>query len=643
MPDTLHSEIPGFTPETLAVRAEFRTPVEPVATFDLAGRRVEVRPGRDTVWIVVRREGRGAVALRTVPWSGPYESRVITQDAASISLAITTASGDWRVDVDTSGGALRVTTTVTPREDLLLAFWPRDLYVLDQTDNPCGTQGWVEAAQRGVNTGLCYACMDTPAFGSFLYMQNLSRLNPFFAATQTRPDGVVGGEWPELGYQPPTSPDSNSPPVHPLSKGDDVVISDALMTFRDACGRDEVESAEHFIAMLAQLYPCLDKPDPKDHDWAGRARRTIDDLETAVDAVQSHYGYTYLRPYLGAETPDSMVQLTVLAALRRWQRETGEGRAVADRLEAGIHRFYDHDLKTFRRYLDDAAGDKDIHSVDSWYLYHPLKNLARLASWGDAGASSLLFASLDAAIKAAQTFDYVWPILFDMRDLSVIQLGRDPEGPGQTDVGGLYAYVMMQAFELTGEARYVDEAGAAMAAMAGMRFNTTYQTNLTAWGAVAALKLWRRTGDDAFRRRSHVFIANLLHNVELWDSKIKHAAAYTNFFGLTCLHNGPYMAAFEAYETFCAMGEYLAIGGDDLDADVRRMIEAYRTYARDVCWYFYPDTLPEEAIAAEVKNGRIERGLSFPLEDLYGDGQPAGQIGQEIYGCGAAIAFALEK
>ena len=27
------------------------------------------------------------------------------------------------------------------------------------------------------------------------------------------------------------------------------------------------------------------------------------------------------------------------------------------------------------------------------------------------------------------------------------------------------------------------------------------------------------------------------------------------------------------------------------------------------------------------------------MEDLYGDGQPAGQVGQEIYGCGAAFAF----
>lgn len=37
------------------------------------------------------------------------------------------------------------------------------------------------------------------------------------------------------------------------------------------------------------------------------------------------------------------------------------------------------------------------------------------------------------------------------------------------------------------------------------------------------------------------------------------------------------------------------------------------------------------------------RELNFPLEDLYPDGQPAGQVGQEIYGSGAALIFATRS
>ena len=41
----------------------------------------------------------------------------------------------------------------------------------------------------------------------------------------------------------------------------------------------------------------------------------------------------------------------------------------------------------------------------------------------------------------------------------------------------------------------------------------------------------------------------------------------------------------------------------------------------------------------KVRNGYNDRKLSFPLEDLYGDGQPAGQVGQEIYGAGGAFIY----
>src|SRR3546814_10319538 len=55
-------------------------------------------------------------------------------------------------------------------------------------------------------------------------------------------------------------------------------------------------------------------------------------------------------------------------------------------------------------------------------------------------------------------------------------------------------------------------------------------------------------------------------------------------------------------------------------------------------------TLPAEILAKEdVRNGHIDRTLSFPLEDLDVDGQPGGQVGQEIYGAGAAFVFATRS
>lgn len=641
-PAELHADIAGFTPETLAVRADFQTPRKPLATLRFGALTIEARPGIDTLWIVIRRQGKGAVALRAIPAVGPIKIGARRASKNKVSWKVETASGVFTVVVALlKGEVLRLAVRLTPASDLLVSFWPRDVFVLDAQDDPTGAKGWVEAAQRGLNGGLCYFCLEKPAFGRVLYMQDLTALNPYFAATKTKPDGVVGGEWPELGYQPPTAPMGPSPPIHPLPANQTIMISDALLAFRPSCSHDERESARDFLEMLCQLYPHLAKPEPQHHDWIARSEQTLRDLARAGDAKIDHYGHTYLHPYTGAEYPDSMVQMTVTASIRDWEGAFNKTEDLADALFAGMGRFFDKDLGMVRRYLPNVGDDKNKDAVDSWYLYHPLLNLGRLALRGDAGAERLFRGSLEYAVKAARHFNYNWPIQYDVNDFSVITAARNAQGLGQTDVGGLYAYVMVQAFELTREEKYLKEAKAALGALKEMRFELAYQTNLTAWGATACMKLYVLEKDESFIAQSLVFVAGFLHNCVLWSSDIEHAKHYVNFLGATCLHDAPYMAAYECFESFAAFNEYLVVGGAAVPAAVKLLICEYRRYALDRAWYFYPDALPKDALAQDkIRNGYIDRGLSFPLEDLYADGQPAGQVGQEIYGCGGAFVFA---
>jgi hypothetical protein len=102
------------------------------------------------------------------------------------------------------------------------------------------------------------------------------------------------------------------------------------------------------------------------------------------------------------------------------------------------------------------------------------------------------------------------------------------------------------------------------------------------------------------------------------------------------------MAIYECFDSFAAFERYLDDSGPDLEPAARMLIAEYCKYALHRAWYYYPDALPPEVLAPKQRenNGHIDRKLSFPLEDLYGDGQPAGQVGQEIYGAGAAFVFA---
>jgi hypothetical protein len=473
-----------------------------------------------------------------------------------------------------------------------------------------------------------------------LYLQNLTAMNPYYNATKTRPDGAVGGEWPELGYLPPTPPQSGTPPVDALPKGENFTLSDALLVFHREASKDEALSARLFLQMLGSAYRLLDKPEPEFHDWPARAEQTARDLARAPEATIEHYGNTYVHPYTASEYPDSMVQLITLTTLHDYGAWRGKPLPIEEKLAAGIGRFYDEKLKTLRRYLPNVGADKDADAVDSWYLYHPLIGLGHLAIDGDAKARKLFEDSIDFAIKAAHHFKYKWPIQYKITDFSVIQEARDDQGLGQTDVGGFYAYLMLVAFELTDDARFLAEARSAIDAAQGSRFELNYQANLTAWGAAACMRLWRTTNEERYLRQSYVYLASFFHNSVLWNSNIGPACNYHTLLAVSALHDGPYMALYECFDSFTAFERYLKDSGPDLDPAIRLMVSDYCRYALDRAWFYYPDTLPEDLICKKPRNGHVDRNLSFPVEDLYVGGDTAGQVGQEIYGAGASFIFA---
>ncbi|RVT90575.1 hypothetical protein EOD43_19870 [Sphingomonas crocodyli] len=631
----------------LTLRDELAGGMRRIAAFDHGGLAIEIAEGCDAVWALVRRPDRGGLALRVAQAQGGcrHIRRVRRGAGEKLRIELDTSAGHQLLVMRIADGevpVLRITTSLTPAVGLLVPFYPRDLYPLDANDDPTRAQGKVEAAQRGLNSGVCYLRLEKPAFGSILYFQNFTSLNARFRATNTKPDGAVGGEWPELGYLPPTPPQSPQPPLDPLRAGETVVVYDTFVAIHDETDADETAMAQRYLTLLGAIYRQIELPEAEWHDWPERARRTLRDLDRAPEATIRHYGHLYLHPYTAAEYPDSMVQLSVLAALRDYEAWLGEGVPLKAALEAGLRKFYDPRLRTLRRYLPNVGADKDADAVDSWYLYHPLMNLGRLALDGDKRAERLFRQSMEFAIKAAHHFDYIWPIQFKVTDFSIITASRDEQHLGQTDVGGLYAYVMLQAFQLTDEKRFLDEARAAIRKAQGMRFKLNYQANLTAWGAAACMRLWRIDDDPTFLAQSYVYLASFFHNAAMWESEIGHARHYRTFLGVTALHDAPYMALYECFDSFAAFERYLKDGGPDLDANVRMLVSQYCRYALDRAWYYYPDALPPDAIAPQQRehNGHVDRSLSLPVEDLYVDGQPAGQVGQEVYGSGSAFVFA---
>lgn len=611
-----------------------------LVTATHGGLSMEVRFTPEALWVVLCREGSGGLAMRFPVFGGDAVARVLPAGGAIASVEWHGAAGHATLCLTADAFGLeqfRAQYCFTPAVSLRIGQLARDIVPFGKDGELASREVRVEAEQRKLNTGLLYFTPGDGEFGKVLYVQNFSALNAYFNATGSKPENAVKADLPEMGYSPPLNPETGHADL-PASKS--LMLYDTIVAIRAYPQSEEGDSAWQFLDMIGGIYPWLSPPKADFRHWPSRAEATVQDLMHAPEARIKHFGHTYFHPYTASEYPDVMVQLALASALDDWGRWKGVQHPLVREIMAGIDGFHDKNLGTLRRYLPNVGKDKDANAVDSWYLYHPMLNLANLAIAGNTQARELFLATIDYGIKAARHFRYKWPILYDMRDFSVIQDVAPADQRGQTDVGGIYAWVMLQAFELTLERRFVEEAIAAIEAAKGMRFELNYQANLTAWGATACVRLWRITDRKDFLKQSYVYLASFLHNAQIWNSDIGMARHWRNFLGVTCLQDAPYMAAYECFDSYSAFERYLDLGGPDLIPSVRLLLSEYCRHALDRAWFYYPDALPEEGIAKEnIRNGYILRRLNFPLEDLYPDGQPAGQVGQEIYGSSAALIY----
>jgi hypothetical protein len=274
-----------------------------VADIKIGELGLEIRAMGDSLWALVRRPSSGGLAVRLAYLAGAFEWTLEqAEPGETLRIGIDSPLGCHCVILRSSRDEferLRATVRFTPATPVLVPFMPRDLYPLDENDDPLGAEGVVEASQRGLNAGVQYLRIDRPAFGNVLYFQNLTALNDFYLATDTKPDGAVAGVWPELGYLVPSPPQSGTPPVNPLEAGVEVTLSDAILVFRHDAPPDERVSARQFLQMLGAAYKMLDLPPTDYRDWVGRATQTLKDLEKhrqRLSAITAIPTFTLTRP-----------------------------------------------------------------------------------------------------------------------------------------------------------------------------------------------------------------------------------------------------------------------------------------------------------------------------------------------------------
>lgn len=595
----------------------------------------------DSLWIVALLPDNGKIAFRAAFAMNSCFEVVNLFDDETIVIQLNTKLGSYEVRADfpdTATPILHYTTTFTANMPLMIPFWPRDIVPLTQNGSVENTAGKIHMEQFGSRSGLLFASITKPKTGSFFYFQNLTSLSEYCDVTQTESKSTVGGTWPEIGFQLPTTD------KQPLPADKSFTISDAYVVLETEIFEETTSICEHFLNNLVKIYKVLEQPRIEYHDWPEIAQKVVADLTNNKGAWTQKDGIPYLSAYLCdyKTPPESMVQLAVLAPFNEYEKWSAEKQTVCDDLIKGLPAFYDPKIKCINRWLpsmvdklDKSEEQKKEMVMDSWYLHHPLMNLARLALHGEKTSEKLLLDSIDYVIKVAHHFKYEWPVFYNMETLEIIKEETAPGAGGENDVPGSYAHLMLLVFNLTKEKRYLNEAEKAAKKLADLGLNILYQANNTAFAAGALLELYKITNKKLYLDLSYTCLTGLFKNIQLYDCRYGFGKNYTNFFSIFPLNDAPYTAAYEELEVYAALSEYLIQAKDvEILPALKTLLPEFIKYAVGRIAYYYPTMLPKEMLSTEVKTGEIQADLWVPLEDLYNGWEQSGQVGQEVYGSG---------
>lgn len=635
----------SISPWTASAQVDINNSIA-LVTITKCGYTFEIHNCRDSFWITILGTNKERIAFRAAyAFNSFFEIDEVKNIENELYIILKSEFGKYEIEIDfpeKDSHLLHYKTSFKANFPIKIPFQPRDIVPLTENGKTQNTAGKIHVKQVGTRSGIMFGSITKPKKCTFFYFQNLGSISEYCDLTKTSLGETVNGIWPEIGFQLPISTEI------PLPSEKKVIISDAYVIMGEETLDDPSAHCTAFLENLSRIYKWINRPVTEYHNWIKIAEKTISDLEFNKGSWTQNNNIPYLNAYLcDYETPpESMVQLAVLTPLREYENWTGKTYRLSSDLWCGIETFYDPKINCITRWLpamhdklDQSEEQKKETTMDSWYLHHPLSNLARLALLGNATAKKLVLNSVDFVIKAAHHFEYEWPVFYNVETFEVIKEETQPGQGGEKDVPGAYAHLMLLVYHLTKEKRFLNEAKRAVKYLTQCGFDIFYQANNTAFSANALLELYKITNDEIYLKTSYMCLAGLFKNVQLWDCQYGYGKNYNNFFSIFPLNDAPYTAAYEEIEVYTALTQYMIDSKDiEILPALRVLLPEFIKYAINRIPYYYPELLPKEMISEEVKTGEIQATLKAPLEDLYTGWEKSGQVGQEIYGSGASFA-----
>ena len=612
--------------------ADVLSSCEVLVTVKSQANSIDILASDREVWVVLRTKSKAVLAYRVFHSVTPVGVNA-TEEASEATIKISTDVGQYVSKTAVDGDILRIQLWATFNRPLHLEASDPEMLFLGESKDAASARGDIWFSQKKCSTGFVYGQTHGPIPLSFLYFQNFTSLNDYFELTGARPSDVVKAAWPSVGFARPRGKD-------PLPARRKVQLLDSTVCLGRAA-EDPFAQAERFLELLSRVYQGLEKPETKQFNWLDLAEEVHEMLEDNECSFTMIEGNRYLLPYVNGGRPDSLTQFRTLAWLAQYECWRQKPSDLRDDLAKTIVNFYNKDdgyIVRFPCFGNNDCGQTE--KIDTWYSVYALLNLAEIAKAGDVGAHIHLTKAVDYIEKMAKKFKYDFPVFYDAQSFKVIQQGRGEDAEGQTDVAGLYSWILQNVTDLTGDPKHREGAIEAIKSTKSFSFNLCYQTNITAWGAAAAFRFWDEEKDDEYFKIGLVYLANFFRYCIFFEPSYGFNKEFDSFMSVMALSSSEYTAVLENADSCAAIQDIVRRCDKRLPDWLSMLCNEYCKFSLNHCKFYFPKLLAESATETKPKEGKIDRSLPVPVEDLYLCGeQKGGKVGQEVYGSGSAFAM----
>jgi hypothetical protein len=288
------------------------------------------------------------------------------------------------------------------------------------------------------------------------------------------------------------------------------------------------------------------------------------------------------------------------------------------------------------------------------YIAEPGVMVADLALLGNENAKTMLNGFRNKLLDMGKKCDYVFADVW-LKDFSKQRTFYQMDGTGA------YAYMLMAIYELSGgkDKECLEGAKAAAEKITERCLDYGWEVNQSASGIIACEKLYQATKDQRYRDILNIPLANTLRHAWLWECDYGIGEKTTTFWAYSGCPAAPSTAEFEAHRCRLHFRQYLSMANDAITPEMKSMLtDAWKigmTQSRSAIIPLLIKDGAKKFICAEGNSqtncGELHYDQWVPVEDTRGgwgtdlewwqNNTKIGAVGQEIYGAGGPIWYAL--